>query len=423
MINVYICILEETEEMHLSSAASFLYIEVNLLCVLICGVILIRCLRSIDKRRKARYFCSMTICFEINFLCDLVWRIIDNHHASTPISLNYLINCLYFSAGTLGCYFWFMYAEISQGGWASRRQRNAWLVLLPALGLIGITIASCRTGWVFSIDENNRYLRGPLHLWQLGLSFAYVLLTSAKALCKAFQKKHFERRMELLSLAAFMLLPLGFVLLQVIYLGQVPTLCMGYTVTLLVVYLNILDQRITIDPLTQVYNREQMVRYLSHKLRSAGKDSSLFLLMLDADNFKHINDRYGHTIGDEVIRFVADTIRTKVDDRGGFAGRFGGDEFVLCFTNPDDIANIENISMDIINELYEGYTTADGAMHIDVKASIGVAFCPEHTEDVNELLSFADTAMYFVKKNGKTNYHIYIPEDSATDEYIDPEGF
>lgn len=116
MINVYICILDETEEMHLSSAASFLYIEVNLLCVLICGVILIRCLRSIDKRRKARYFCSMTICFEINFLCDLVWRIIDNHHASTPISLNYLINCLYFSAGTLGCYFWFMYAEISQGG-------------------------------------------------------------------------------------------------------------------------------------------------------------------------------------------------------------------------------------------------------------------------------------------------------------------
>ena len=52
-----------------------------------------------------------------------------------------------------------------------------------------------------------------------------------------------------------------------------------------------------------------------------------------------------------------------------------------------------------------------------------MAFCPEHTEDVNELLSFADTAMYFVKKNGKTNYHIYIPEDSATDEYIDPEGF
>ena len=183
-----------------------------------------------------------------------------------------------------------------------------------------------------------------------------------------------------------------------------------------------LSERASYDFLSQLYNRNTFIRNLTAEIDRRGT-KRVAALFIDVDDFKFINDRYGHTIGDEVIRFVADTIRTKVDDRGGFAGRFGGDEFVLCFTNQDDIANIENISMDIINELYEGYTTADGAMHIDVKASIGVAFCPEHTEDVNELLSFADTAMYFVKKNGKTNYHIYIPEDSATDEYIDPEGF
>lgn len=183
-----------------------------------------------------------------------------------------------------------------------------------------------------------------------------------------------------------------------------------------------LSERASYDFLSQLYNRNTFIRNLTSEIERRGT-KRVAVSFIDVDDFKFINDRYGHTIGDEVIRFVADTIRTKVDDRGGFAGRFGGDEFVLCFTNQDDIANIENISMDIINELYEGYTTADGAMHIDVKASIGVAFCPEHTEDVNELLSFADTAMYFVKKNGKTNYHIYIPEDNATDEYIDPEGF
>ena len=175
-----------------------------------------------------------------------------------------------------------------------------------------------------------------------------------------------------------------------------------------------LSERASYDFLSQLYNRNTFIRNLTSEIERRGT-KRVAVSFIDVDDFKFINDRYGHTIGDEVIRFVADTIRTKVDDRGGFAGRFGGDEFVLCFTNQDDIANIENISMDIIN--------ADGAMHIDVKASIGVAFCPEHTEDVNELLSFADTAMYFVKKNGKTNYHIYIPEDSATDEYIDPEGF
>lgn len=183
-----------------------------------------------------------------------------------------------------------------------------------------------------------------------------------------------------------------------------------------------LSERASYDFLSQLYNRNTFIRNLTSEVERRGT-KRVAVLFIDVDDFKFINDRYGHTIGDEVIKFVADTIRKKVDDRGGFAGRFGGDEFVLCFTNQEDIDNIENISMDIINELYEGYTTADNSMHIDVKASIGVAYCPDHTEDVNELLSFADTAMYFVKKNGKTNYHIYIPEDSATDEYIDPEGF
>ena len=180
-----------------------------------------------------------------------------------------------------------------------------------------------------------------------------------------------------------------------------------------------LSERASYDFLSQLYNRNTFVRTLGSEIerRGANKVATMFI---DVDDFKFINDRYGHTVGDEVIKYVADIIRVKVEDKGGFAGRFGGDEFVLCFIDQDDIENIENIAMDIINELYNGYTTADGSI-INVKASIGIAYCPEHTEDVNELLSFSDTAMYFVKKNGKTNYHVYLPEDSESGEYVDPE--
>ncbi len=181
-----------------------------------------------------------------------------------------------------------------------------------------------------------------------------------------------------------------------------------------------LSERASFDFLSQLYNRNTFTRTLTAELERRG-GNKLALLFIDVDDFKFINDRYGHTIGDEVIKYVADTIRVKVDDKGGFAGRFGGDEFVLCFTDQEDIENIENISMDIINELYGGYTTADGSMTINVKASIGIALCPEHSEDCNELLAFSDTAMYFVKKNGKTNYHMYCPEDTESGEYIDPE--
>ena len=182
-----------------------------------------------------------------------------------------------------------------------------------------------------------------------------------------------------------------------------------------------LSERASYDFLSQLYNRSTFIRMLTSELDRRGP-KKIGVMFIDVDDFKFINDRFGHTVGDEVIRYVADTIRTKVDDKGGFAGRFGGDEFVLCFTDQDDIANSEQIAMDIIDELYVGYTTTEG-MLINVRASIGIAYCPEHTEDVNELLSFSDTAMYFVKKNGKTNYHVYVTEDSESGEYIDPEGY
>lgn len=182
-----------------------------------------------------------------------------------------------------------------------------------------------------------------------------------------------------------------------------------------------LSERASYDFLSQLYNRSTFIRMLSSELDRRGP-KKIGIMFIDVDDFKFINDRYGHTIGDEVIRFVADTIRKKVDDKGGLAGRFGGDEFVLCYTDQADVANLEQIAMDIIDELYLGYTTAEG-MLINVRASIGISYCPDHTEDVNELISFSDTAMYFVKKNGKTNYHVYVPEDSASGEYIDPEGY
>lgn len=180
-----------------------------------------------------------------------------------------------------------------------------------------------------------------------------------------------------------------------------------------------LSERASYDFLSQLLNRTTFIEKLSTELDRRGPNK-IGMMFIDVDDFKFINDRYGHAVGDEVIRFVADTIRKKVDGRGGFTGRFGGDEFVMCYTNQQDVVNLEQIAMDLIDELYLGYTTGDG-MLINVRASIGISYCPLHTEDGNDLIAFADTAMYFVKKNGKTNYHVYVPEDSASGEYVDPE--
>lgn len=173
-----------------------------------------------------------------------------------------------------------------------------------------------------------------------------------------------------------------------------------------------LAERASYDFLSQLYNRNTFEREFQAELErnTNGKVAALFL---DVDDFKFINDRYSHAVGDEVIQYVADVIKSKTGETG-FAGRFGGDEFVLCISDPKMIENLEVLSMDIIDDLYSGYYSKSADATLNIKASIGIAVSPEHGTDGRTLIACSDTAMYFVKKNGKANYHIYDPSDEET---------
>ena len=175
-----------------------------------------------------------------------------------------------------------------------------------------------------------------------------------------------------------------------------------------------LSERASYDFLSQLYNRSTFERELKSEIERSAH-AKVAVLFIDVDDFKFINDRFGHSVGDEVIKYVAGCIKQRVKG-SGFAGRFGGDEFVLCITDPKQIEEIESLSLDLIDELYEGYHSELANVSINVKASIGIAFFPEHGDDSNKVVAAADEAMYFVKKNGKANYHIYQPEDSDMED-------
>lgn len=173
-----------------------------------------------------------------------------------------------------------------------------------------------------------------------------------------------------------------------------------------------LAERASYDFLSQLYNRNTFEREFQAEL-DRNANQKVAALFLDVDDFKFINDRYSHAVGDEVIRYVADVIKKHAGE-SGFAGRFGGDEFVLCVSDPKMIENLEVLSMDIIDDLYSGYYSKSVDATLNIKASIGIAVSPEHGQDGRTLIACADTAMYFVKKNGKANYHIYDPSDEET---------
>ncbi len=168
----------------------------------------------------------------------------------------------------------------------------------------------------------------------------------------------------------------------------------------------ILSERATYDYLSQLYNRESFEKKLGAQLDSAMKNQlSIAILFIDLDDFKDINDNYSHAVGDEVLKFVADTIKSKITGKG-FAGRFGGDEFVVCITDNESVENVEEFATGIIDSLNEGFYSESGN-HFKVECSIGIAISPDHGRAIPELFMAADDAMYHVKKDGKGNYHLY----------------
>ncbi len=151
------------------------------------------------------------------------------------------------------------------------------------------------------------------------------------------------------------------------------------------------------DPLTKLPNRVMFDERLRSSLaRAKRKNSRMALLYLDLDNFKNINDTLGHLTGDRVLRMVADKLREclRLED---MVARIGGDEFSAILDDISSVQHAVKTAERIISALDEIDCFAGGK----INTSIGISIFPDHGEDTEDLLRYADNAMYTAKRLGK----------------------
>lgn len=159
------------------------------------------------------------------------------------------------------------------------------------------------------------------------------------------------------------------------------------------------------DPLCDLPNRMLMYDRLSQTLARARRNKKQVALMLfDLDDFKQINDTYGHQAGDNLLIEISNRMRQCVRDSDTIA-RLAGDEFTLIIDQLSDPRDAASIAQKIINALQEPINL-DGQLAI-VTCSIGIALYPGDAEDMEGLLKTADHAMYESKRCGKNAFHFY----------------
>lgn len=164
-----------------------------------------------------------------------------------------------------------------------------------------------------------------------------------------------------------------------------------------------LTERASYDALTELYNRETIESQIDNEISlSEMRKAEMAVLFIDVDDFKHYNDNYSHATGDQVLKFVAKTLREATDGIG-FAGRYGGDEFIVMLRNAET-NNPAQVAQNIIAKLDSGFD-ADIGERLTVSVSIGIAVIKDdYNTRVEYLIGKADDAMYSVKKSGKSNY-------------------
>lgn len=165
-----------------------------------------------------------------------------------------------------------------------------------------------------------------------------------------------------------------------------------------------LEQRANYDALTHLYNRQCFIRSLNEEMSANPENSSLNAVMfVDLDGFKQFNDTYGHSCGDEALKFTADTLKEIAYDKG-FAGRLGGDEFVIYLRNLNLYGDAGNYAKEIIDTLAAGYDSDISGSHLNVHCSIGIAFTHLNGSTADDVIKASDGAMYEIKKHGKGNF-------------------
>ena len=223
-----------------------------------------------------------------------------------------------------------------------------------------------------------------------------LALVVASFLLIASNYKRIERRY-FFALLFFPIPPLTGILLQLAFYGT-SFILSGVTVSLLIVFLNIQNRSMNIDYLTGAYNRRGLEIYMDEQIKTSSREKTFSAIWIDLDNFKSINDTYGHNVGDHVLETTVQLLKTCFRPTD-FIGRFGGDEFCVVL-NVSDKGNLES-AVGRIKARIDGYNR-QSSKPFKLACSMGYAVydCDSH-QSVEDFQKQIDELMYRDKQMKK----------------------
>lgn len=365
-----------------------LKIEIFLLCMIVLIGLAARSRRSLFSSTQQLLFSMLGYTSAAYIFFDMIWTLSDGVSTPVGITANWISNAVSFSLFAIACLIWFFYSETVQGSRLLTARYRVAIVTLPTVLVVVLAFTSYWTHTMFYIDAQGVYRRGALYMIQPIVSYCYIIYTSLHAFIQTRKVESLQKKAIYRTLAFFVVPALVGGTFQVLF--SVPGLCVGITLSILLLYIIYQEQLISTDTLTGLNNRNRFETYMLSLFSNVDQAEDVYLLMMDADGFKLINDRYGHVEG----QVISATLKEVCSASGGFIARYGGDEFVVL-----QKAAAEQDVIDLCSAINDELARAE--VPYLLRMSIGYARVGDGVDTWQDLLRAADAELYRVKAEKK----------------------
>lgn len=376
------------------------YTEASLVCVIILLMILITDRIYSAKQEKQVWFGRAIIAFILYFISDACWAAMLSGQFPQIRVFAVLFNFTNYIFLSLMGYGMFMFIASTEKIPFRKSLLKRHLIFFPiVISVLFITIAYIRAP-LFWINENNELndLYFPL---LISVPSCYLMAGFILSVIYAMKSESKEERRQFLFIGIVPLSVGAFGMLQVIALDA-PTFCFGCTLMWLWFYIQNMQAMISVDDLTHLNNRGQINRYMDQIHYS--EDSRIFIMMIDINRFKEINDTYGHAEGDRALIIVSEALRQTCEQIKAsiFLGRYGGDEFTIILQNPGENEYPEHIIGMIRKILSE--SQRENQLPYNLGVSIGYDEMRGSNDTVHDCMIRADKKLYADKQKNERGY-------------------
>ena len=377
------------------------YAEANLVCLIIFGIMLARGLLSVDRQEKQIKYDHALVSFMLYFVSDTFWAaIISGVIPKTTFTVVFAngLNYVFMAALT---YMWLRYAMAVEHMPHRNRRSNKIKIQLPfliaTLALIITYIAAPDV--IFNAEFRPTIVYS---IFQIAVPIVYIVAVIIYSVRRARKEPNPDERKKYIYIGFFPLMVVVGGLLQILVLPNSSIFCFSCTILMLIFYIQSMETQISIDPLTKLNNRGQFARYIATESNEHIDGLKTFVVMVDINDFKSINDTYGHSEGDRALVMVADSLKTSLNNHNApsFVGRFGGDEFVLVFHTAEE-SKVEELKEEIRERIKA--ECSSGKTEYDISVGIGYDELMGESDTFQKCLQRADHKLYLDKEYCKMN--------------------